>query len=1474
MVLLLCMLLSPLAALAQLRTTPLRMAPGEIGLTAEQYLSKRYPAYVSARPVYKPMLATVKLGSTVPQADRAPLYVSANGAELWGSLISSTAWTEQTKQEGMYSFTSKGTDIEMLVQDSCLNASGGGAYWNNYFYFVSLRSTAYGASVNYYAYSMDDWYKVYEESVSDPGMIALDADIDPNTGYSYGCFYNSEGTGYEFARMKYSTFEKTTICSLSKAWVAVAVDASGTIYAIDTDGVLQKVNASTGALTEVGSTGVKPKYLQSATFDRQTGTLYWAATNTSGQSYLYQVDTSTGKATMIKHFPNDEEFVALYVTTPAPDGAPAKVQDLAASFPNGSYDGDLTFTVPTTTVSGDPLKGDVIYYVIAHRDTIRRDTVAPGTKVTESFTFSDYVFGKQTFTVFCANAAGKGPKANLSLFIGPDTPTAPQNLTLSINSTTMVATLTWDPITVGVNGGYVDPETTTYRIVRYPDGTTLETAYKGTTYNDTLPSRVLNQYYYTVVATYNYKTGAVAKSNAVTAGEAFTVPYLEPFDAASTINIFTIIDGNSDGSTWGYDAVNNAAYYNYNRTNAGNDWLITPAIKLEAGKMYRFSFSARAGMYSGRSLYPERFEAAMGRGNTADDMTTEMVPSTDVTSETAATYSKEFKVDEDGIYYFGIHATSDANMYRLIVDDIAVDFGAAMGAPDSVTNLVATAGANGAMTATLNFNVPTKNLAGTELTSVDSIKIYRNDTTLALISGPKTPGEAVTYTDANVTLNGNNTYRVTCYNSAGEGLSNTVTVFVGQDIPNMPTNVVLKDNNGTLQLTWTAPTEGVNGGYIDVDALTYNIYSYSSRGNLTLLATTEAGVTSYNPEVDMTSEQEFVYYGVSAVNVVGESDVQRSNGVVVGAPYEIPFSESVAGGGVATWVWWSEQVGESGFGFTDELAYDNDGGSFACVFENAGEDAWVNSPKITLLGSTRPTLMFAYYALPGAAVKITPEVNVGTQRVDALDAIDYSKLTGDAGWRVATIDLSAYKNEPYILIQFHAHSDVASGVVVLDYVNVFDMLDYNVAATSISTPATLVAGTASTIEVEVQNMGANVASGYTVDLYVDGELCLSQPGENIATLEKDTVTFTYTHPVVAGKEQVNVMGVVNYDADLNVNDDTTEVRTIKVAMPNLPAIDDLTANTDSLIGLSWTAPTVGDQLEVTDDFESYEPWTTTALAPWTVVDGDASLPYRINGFTYPNSEKAYAFMAFNPANAGADFSEYPELKPHGGDQFLAAFCPSSYYAEQADDWLISPELSGKAQTIKFWAKSYLNDGSEYSYPETFEIMYSTTTADVSSFVALTDGRHADIAGSWTEFTADLPEGTRYFAIHYISADKFAFFVDDATYAIKGPVILGYNIYRDGKLVGTINTAGETTWFDDVPPGTYNYQVTVLYDLGESAPSNLVTVQVSGLHETLARDQRPVNIYTIDGRLVRRNATSLQGLSRGVYLYGNKKVIIP
>jgi len=54
-------------------------------------------------------------------------------------------------------------------------------------------------------------------------------------------------------------------------------------------------------------------------------------------------------------------------------------------------------------------------------------------------------------------------------------------------------------------------------------------------------------------------------------------------------------------------------------------------------------------------------------------------------------------------------------------------------------------------------------------------------------------------------------------------------------------------------------------------------------------------------------------------------------------------------------------------------------------------------------------------------------------------------------------------------------------------------------------------------------------------------------------------------------------------------------------------------------------------------------------------------------------------------------------------------------------------------------------------------------------------------------------------------------------------LIGYNVYRDGSVVGDTD---ETEYTDVVPSsGTYNYYVTAVYDEGESDPSNEVTVTV-------------------------------------------------
>lgn len=74
-------------------------------------------------------------------------------------------------------------------------------------------------------------------------------------------------------------------------------------------------------------------------------------------------------------------------------------------------------------------------------------------------------------------------------------------------------------------------------------------------------------------------------------GWAQTVPpcTLEITDAETFARDWTVIDVNSDVSanTWAYNDGN--AMYAQDKSNAADDWLIAPAVTLEAGKAYKVS---------------------------------------------------------------------------------------------------------------------------------------------------------------------------------------------------------------------------------------------------------------------------------------------------------------------------------------------------------------------------------------------------------------------------------------------------------------------------------------------------------------------------------------------------------------------------------------------------------------------------------------------------------------------------------------------------------------------------------------------------------------------------------------------------------------------------------------------------------------------------------------------------------------------
>ena len=101
------------------------------------------------------------------------------------------------------------------------------------------------------------------------------------------------------------------------------------------------------------------------------------------------------------------------------------------------------------------------------------------------------------------------------------------------------------------------------------------------------------------------------------------------------------------------------------------------------------------------------------------------------------------------------------------------------------------------------------------------------------------------------------------------------------------------------------------------------------------------------------------------------------------------------------------------------------------------------------------------------------------------------------------------------------------------------------------------------------------------------------------------------------------------------------------------------------------------------------------------------------------------------------------------------------YNSNPPQYLISPEFEGtSAMTVSFWYRI-----QNASYPETFQVGYSTTTKDVGEFT-WGDEVTATNNNDWLQYEADFPNGTKYVAVRYNSNDMFYLFVDDFSFTVN------------------------------------------------------------------------------------------------------------
>ena len=131
---------------------------------------------------------------------------------------------------------------------------------------------------------------------------------------------------------------------------------------------------------------------------------------------------------------------------------------------------------------------------------------------------------------------------------------------------------------------------------------------------------------------------------------------------------------------------------------------------------------------------------------------------------------------------------------------------------------------------------------------------------------------------------------VTVSNSVGKSPITQVEKWIGADVPESVSDVLLKRDaqSGMMTLTWTAPAESVHGGYFDTQDVTYDICRFP--GNVEV-AKGFAG-TSFSETVEDGDGFELYYYTVTPSFKGYKGTTSESNKVGVGV-HPLPYSNSI-----------------------------------------------------------------------------------------------------------------------------------------------------------------------------------------------------------------------------------------------------------------------------------------------------------------------------------------------------------------------------------------------------------------------------------------------------------------------------------------------------------------------------------------------------------------------------------------------------
>ncbi len=222
-------------------------------------------------------------------------------------------------------------------------------------------------------------------------------------------------------------------------------------------------------------------------------------------------------------------------------GVPALPASLTAEAqPLGGLNGILSVKLPTVDAAGKALNASET--LTAKASNLDQDpthtasaTGLPGETVTLTCPATQ---GFNSFQVSVTNAQGEGAASVVRHYIGIDIPKIVTNFKGKTSEDNMTMELSWDPVTEGVNGGFIDPDNLKYQVWYNPSGVTWNRVGEAVKENRVIFDPAQEPLYRWRVSVFAENSAGFKKAQTVEyiveeiLGRPNTLPVVEPFSAA------------------------------------------------------------------------------------------------------------------------------------------------------------------------------------------------------------------------------------------------------------------------------------------------------------------------------------------------------------------------------------------------------------------------------------------------------------------------------------------------------------------------------------------------------------------------------------------------------------------------------------------------------------------------------------------------------------------------------------------------------------------------------------------------------------------------------------------------------------------------------------------------------------------------------------------------------------------------------